>query len=224
MQSQQFAAAADEAGGRRFRDRAAAGLQAGQHVLPRLRGRAGAEQLRVVFFLEQHRHEPVFQAQFAGAEHAAAACVVFQRALPGQHRGADALAVGQGLVKRFDEAAGGFDQHRMAHGDDGGDADFQQFGGDGFGSLLGLRGLAGFQEHQRDAVFAQQGAEFVGVNRLVAALFQLVQVLRVFKAQAAQADLAVVDAVAVEMHDMVRLAGAAGAGQFGAQGGQRRRV
>ena len=86
------------------------------------------------------------------------------------------------------------------------------------------RGLAGFEEDQRDAVVAQQRAELVGVDGDVAALLQLVGVLRVLEAQPAEADAAVIDAVAVEVDDVIRLARVAGAVEFLAQGGQRGRA
>jgi hypothetical protein len=65
----------------------------------------------------------------------------------------------------------------VAHGDDGGHADLEQFGGDAFGRLLGLRGLAGFEEDERDAVIAQQRAEFAGEDGDVPAFFQFAGVL-----------------------------------------------
>ena len=76
----------------------------------------------------------------------------------------------------------------MAHGHDGGHADLQQLGGDGLGRLFGLRGLAGFEEDERDAVIAQQRAELVGVDGDVPALLELADVLRVLEAQPAEAD------------------------------------
>ncbi len=82
----------------------------------------------------------------------------FELALAGEHGVAHAFARGERCVERRDEAARGLDQHPVAHGDDGGDADLQQLGGDRLGRLLGLRGLAGFEEDERDAVIAQQRA------------------------------------------------------------------
>jgi hypothetical protein len=180
--------------------------------------------LRVVLFLKQHRHEPVFQPKLARAEDAPAKRVVLQRPLAGEHGVAHPLACGQRPVKRINEAARGLDQHAVAHGDHGGDADLQQLGGDGFGRLFGLRGLAGFEEDQRDAVIAQQRAECVGENGRVPALFEFDGVPRLLEAQPAETDAAVVDAVTVEMDDVIGLSLGAGAVQFLAQGRQRGQI
>ena len=123
------------------------------------------EELRVVLFLEEHGHEPILEPQLARAEDAAAEGVVLELALAVEHGVAHACAVGERLVERLDEAARGLDQHAVAHGHDGGHADLQQLGGDGLGRLLGLRGLAGFEEDERDAVIAQQRAELARCRR-----------------------------------------------------------
>ena len=86
-------------------------------------------------------------------------------ALACEHGVAHAFAPGERLVERLDEAARGLDQHAVAHGDHRGHADLQQLGRDRLGRLLGLRGLAGFEEDERDAVIAQQRAERVGDRR-----------------------------------------------------------
>ena len=112
----------------------------------------------------------------------------------------------------------------MAHGHHGGHADLEQLGGDAFGGLLGLRGLAGFEEDQRDAVVAQQRAELAGEDGDVAALRQLAGVLGQLEAQPAEADLPVIHAVAVEVDDVIGLVLGAGAVELVAQGGQRGRV
>ncbi len=112
----------------------------------------------------------------------------------------------------------------MAHGHDGGHADLQQLGGDGLGRLLGLRGLAGFEEDERDAVVAQQRPEFAGEDGDVPALIELADVLRVLEAKSAEADVSVIDAVAVEVDDVIRLLGPASAFEFLAQCGKRRRA
>ena len=72
----------------------------------------------------------------------------------------------------------------MAHGDHGGDADLQQLGRDRLGRLLGLRGLAGVEEDERDAMIAQQRLQpramlcaVFGVNDDVPALLRLAAVL-----------------------------------------------
>ena len=56
------------------------------------------------------------------------------------------------------------------------------------------------------------------------ALVELAGVLRVLEAQPAEADPTVIDAVAIEVDDLIRLAGAAGAVELLAQGGQRGRA
>jgi hypothetical protein len=56
------------------------------------------------------------------------------------------------------------------------------------------------------------------VNDDVPAILQLADVLGQLEAQPAEADGGVIDAVAVEVDDMIRLAGAAGAVEFLAQG------
>ena len=167
---------------------AEAGRERGLQVLLRLPRGRGAEELRVVLFLEEHGHEPILEPQLARAEDAAAEGVVLQLALAVEHGVADAGAAGERVVKRLDETARGLDQHAVAHGDDRGDADLQQLGGDGLGRLLGLRGLAGFEEDERDAVIAQQRAELAGEDGDVPALVELADVLRVLEAKPAEAD------------------------------------
>ncbi len=159
LERQQLAAAPDEASLRLRRQLAEAGRERGLEVFHRLLGGRRREELRVVLFLEEHGHEPVLEPQLALAEDASAERVVLELALAGEHGVAHALARGERVVEGLDEAACGLDQHAVAHGDDGGDADLQQLGGDGLGRLLGLRGLAGFEEDERDAVIAQQWAE-----------------------------------------------------------------
>ena len=93
----------------------------------------------------------------------------------------------------------------MAHGHHGGDPLFEQPRGHGGGRVhLGHRGLAGFEEDQRDAVLADQAGEPVGVDEVQRPLLQLLLVAGVFEAQPAQAEPAVVDAVAVEVDDVER--------------------
>ena len=134
------------------------------------------------------------------------------------------VPAGERVVERLDETARGLDEHAVAHGHDGGHANLQQLGGDGLGRLLGLRGLAGFEEDKRDAVIAQQRPKLAGEDGLVTALVELADVLRVLEAQPAEADRAVIDAVAIEVDDVIRLAVAAGAIELVAQGGQRGRA
>ena len=170
LKREQLAAAADEAGLRLRGQLAEARRERGLQVLLRLPRGRGAEELRVVLFLEEHGHEPILEPQLARAEDAAAEGVVLQLALAFEHGVAHAGAAGERVVKRLDEAARGLDEHAVAHGHDGGHADLQQLRGDGLGRLLGLRGLAGFEEDERDAVIAQQRAEFVGEDGDVPAL------------------------------------------------------
>ena len=132
-----------------FRER---GLQV-RLRLPRGRG---LKELRVVLFLEEHGHEPILEPQFACAEDATTEGVVLQFALAFQHRIAYTVAAGERVVKRLNKTARGLDQHAVAHGHDGGHADLQQLGRDGLRRLLGLCGLAGVEENERDAVLAQQ--------------------------------------------------------------------
>ena len=217
LEREQFAAAADEAGCRHRRQFAEAGREPALEVLPRLLGGRGLEELRVVLFLEEHGHEPILEPQFARAEDAAAEGVVLELPLAGEHGIAHALALGQRLVEGLDEPARGLDQHAVAHGHHRGHADLQQLGGDGLGRLLGLRGLAGFEEDERDAVIAQQRAELVGEHGDMPALLQLADVFRVLEAQPTEADGAVIDAVAIEVDDVIGLLRAAGAVEFRAQ-------
>jgi hypothetical protein len=151
----QRAAAADEACLRLLGHVAEARRSRGLDVLLRLPRRRRAEELRVVLFLKEHGHEPVLEPQFARAKDAAAEVVVFQGALAVEHGVANAGAAGERVVKRLDKPACGLDEHAVAHGHDGGHADFQQLRGDGLGGLLRRRGLAGFEEHERDAVIAE---------------------------------------------------------------------
>ena len=96
----------------------------------------------------------------------------------------------------------------MAHGHHRGHALFEQLAGHaGRDVLLGLGRLAGFQEHHRDAVVADQPGQFVGGDHLSAAVFQLVGIPGVFEAEDAQSVLAAVHAVPVEVDHVVRLAG-----------------
>ena len=56
----------------------------------------------------------------------------------------------------------------------------------------------------------QQRAEFASEDRGVPALVQLADVLRVLEAKPAEADRAVIDAVAIEVDDVIGLAGSVG--------------
>ena len=199
---------------------AEASRERGPQVLLGLLRRGGAEELRVILFLEQHGHEPVLEPQLAHPEDAAAEAVVLEPALAREHGVADTGAAGERVVEGLDEAARGLDQHAVAHRHHRGHARLQQLGGDRLGRLLGLRGLAGLQEHERDAVMAQQRAELAGEDGEVPAPVELDDVLRVLEAEPPEADGAVIDAVAVEVDDVVGLAGAAGAVELLAQGGQ----
>ncbi|KFB74753.1 MAG: hypothetical protein AW06_004304 [Candidatus Accumulibacter cognatus] len=223
FEREEFAAATDEAVRRRLRQLAEALPEARTPVFARLRAGHFPEERRVVAVLVEDGDEPVLQAEFADAEDAAAHRVVLQFALAGEHRGTDALALAQGAVEGFDEAPRRFDEDAVAHGDHPADAGLEQGAGDRFVGAFGLRALARFEEDERNAVFAQERAEFgrgdVGVPAPAARAY----VFRVFEAERAEAGVPVVDAVAVEVQDVVRLAGALGAIEFVAQGGQRRR-
>jgi len=141
-------------------------------LLAGARGRDAAEQPGVVLLLVEHRDEPVVQLQAPGAEDLAAAAVVEQGLLGVEHRLADAPALGEGLVEGPHEALGGLDQDAVAHGDDAGDADLEQGGGDRVGGCLGLGGLAGLEEDQRDAVVGEQRADLVRIDGAVAAVVE----------------------------------------------------
>ena len=69
------------------------------------RRRQPLEQLRIAFFLEQHRDEPVLQVQRAG-EGVQPERVLVQPPLAVQHRVAHPPALGQRLVKRLEEPPG----------------------------------------------------------------------------------------------------------------------
>ena len=92
LERQQFPAAPDEAGFRRGRQSAETGGERGLEVRHRLLGGCGFEKLRVVLLLEEHGHEPIFEAQLARAEDAAAEGVVLELALAGEHGVAHAFA------------------------------------------------------------------------------------------------------------------------------------
>jgi hypothetical protein len=224
FQRQQLAGAADEAGGGRVGQPAEADLEVFVDGLDGARSRDLGEQPWVVLLLVEHGHEPVLQAQRAGAEDLAAGVVLVQGLLAREHGITDAHARRERAVERLHEAPGGLHQHRVGHGDDAGDAGMEQLGGDGFGGVLGQRGLAGLEEDQRDAVVLEQRAEVVGVDGAVAAALQLAGVRRLLEAQPAQALLPVVDAVTVEVDDVVGPALPAGLVQGLAQGRQGRRA
>ena len=135
-------------------------------------------------------------------------------ALAVEHGVAHAGAAGERVVERLDEAARGLDEHAVAHGHDGGHAHLQQLGGDGVGRLLGLRGLAGFEEDEGDAVIAQQRPELAGEDGLVTALVELADVLRMLEAKPAEADTAFIGAVSIEVDDVIRCLGIVGAFEF----------
>ena len=211
FQRQQFPAAALEFVRRFLRQAAEAELAFPRLELPDLPGGNPGDELRVVLFLVDDGHEPVLEPQLARAHDLAAFGVVVERALARQHRSSDARAVRQFAVERLHKATGRLDQHAVAHGDDGGDAFFEQARGDGRGRVqLGHGGLAGFEEDQRDAVLPEQPRQPRRINELHRALLQLVGVLGVFKAQPAEAEPFVIDAVAVEVDDIERLVAVGG--------------
>ena len=178
-----------------------------------------------MLFLIQDGHKPVVQMQPARARQGSSVAVPHQYSLAGQHRLADALAMRQGLVKRRDEAAGGLHQYAMAHRDDGTDTHLQQprrHRGAGVG--FAVRGLAGFQEHQRNAVIAQQRRQSIGMDQFHAPVFQFAAVLRVFKAQSTQPVLRVINTMPVKMQHMEGFFSIVGVFQRQPQCGQGRRV
>jgi hypothetical protein len=182
------------------------------------------KELRVFLLLEENGNKPVFEPQFPRAEGAAAEGIVLEFALAGQHGVAHASALGQGGVELLDKAAGRFHQHTVAHGHNGGHAPLKEIRGDRLGGVFRLGGLAGFEEHERDAVVAQDGAELFDVDGLVAASVQLADVLRQLEAESAQTDAAIVDTVPVEVDDVIGLLVAPSPVEFLAEGGQRRRA
>jgi hypothetical protein len=222
--AQQQPAAADERVRRRGGDGAQGHLLApGDHLLDLIVGHR-RDQLRVVLLLEQHRHEPVVQPQFAGQQPAAEA-VQLQFQLGGQHRLADSIPGHHAAVEHLDETAGGLDQHAVTHGRHRAHAAGQQPARHrGRGRVLGLRRLAGFQEEQRRVVIAQRRGQLVGPHDVRAAVVRFVDVGRFFEAQRAQAVAAVEHAVAVEVDHVVRLAGLVRAAQFGFQRLERGRI
>ena len=153
--------------------------------------------------LKQHRYEPILEAQFAGAKDVAAKVVVVQRALPRQHRFAQPSAVGQSAAKGFDEAAGSFHQHAVAHRRHRGDPCFEQGGGDRTGRLFTLCGLTCFKKDQRNAVVIERRAKLIGVEGLVAAIEQLGLGPGLFETEPTEPFAGRIDAVAVEMEHMV---------------------
>ena len=74
------------------------------------------------------------------------------------------------------------------------------------GVAVGLRGLAGFEEEERDAMVAHHARDPVGVDQLAAAALELVEIRRIFETELAQVMSAVVDAVAIEVDHVIRLA------------------
>jgi hypothetical protein len=198
LERQELARAPDEAGRGRSGQRTEALDEVFLGLLHGARRRGLGEELGVGLLLVEHRHEPVLQSELPGAEDLPAGIVVLERALGGEHRIADALPGGQGAVEGPDEAPGRLDEHRVGHRDHTGDAELQELARNRLGGLLGQGRLAGLEEDQRDAVVAQQRAEVVGVDRLVAALVELLEIARVLEAEPAQALGPVVDAVAVE--------------------------
>ncbi len=177
--------------------------------------------MQILFFLEQDRHKPIVQVEVVPAEDLHTEGVALQSLLAAQHGLADPRPAHQGLVKGGHKAAGRLHQNGVAHGHHRGHALVQQLGGHrGRGVLLGLGRLAGVQKDQRNPPLADDGRHLGGVNRLVAALGQLVHVLRVFKAQPAQADALVEHAVPIEMHHVEGLAPLLGLLQGCLQGGE----
>ena len=151
-----------------------------------------ADELWVLLLLKEDRDEPVFEVDVAG-EGLAAVRVRFQRLLAREHRMADSLAAQQFPVKLCDEARRSFDQDAVAHRGNRGHAAFQQLAGNGCGGvLIRFRGLAGFQEEERDAVIAHDSRNFPCIDELAAAAFLFVLVSRVFEAQLAESVLTVV--------------------------------
>ena len=74
------------------------------------------KELGVVFFLVEHRHKPVLQRQVTRPHDLEAVGVVVELGLPRQHGIAHPLTLRQAGVKPLHKTAGGFYQHRVAHG------------------------------------------------------------------------------------------------------------
>jgi len=179
----------------------------------------GVEKDGVVFALEEDGDEPVLEVEVAGAEDAAAKGIALQVALTREHGAADGLAGGEGGVEFLDEAAGGFDEDGVAHGDDGADADVEEGGGDGavdFG--FGGGGLACFEKDEGDVEFGEGGGEVVGIDDVGSALDDFMKFGGVFEDEAAFAALFVVGSVAVEMENVIGLVAFGGGVEFGDEG------
>jgi len=221
LEGEEFAAAANETGGRRLGEATElGGSDAGEFLLAARVG-PGAEQDRVGLGLEQNRDEPVLEFEVASAEDAAAVGVEVELALTVKHGIANPFAVGEGGVEVRDEALGGFDQNAVAHGDDRGDAGLKESRGHGAGGIgFGLGGLAGFKEDERQVEVGEGGTDFVGVDELGSAFFGFGEVVGIFKAEGAEAFDGGVDAVAIEVQNVVRLGAVTGGVEFGDEGGE----
>ncbi len=145
LEREELAAAADEGRDRLRGQGTETVLKRGPQVGLRLRRWGGPEELRVVFFLEEHRHEPIVEFQLPRTEDAAAGFVVIELALAFEHGITHPRAAGERGVEGLDEAARRLDENAVTHGHHGCHADLEQPGGDRFGRLAGRGRLAGFE-------------------------------------------------------------------------------
>src|SRR5688572_19970914 len=106
------------------------------------------EQLRIVFFLIEHWHEPIFEPQFAGTEHASTERVVLELTLTGEHCVTHTFAIGECVIKSLDEPTRSLNQHAMAHRYYRCHTNLKQLRSDRFRRLLCLRSLARFKEDE----------------------------------------------------------------------------
>src|SRR5262245_11955195 len=130
--------------------------------------------------------------------------------------------MGQFGVEGLDEPAGSLDEDAMAHGHDRGHSLFQQIRCNRFRSILCLSALTRFEEHERNAIILQQGAEFTGKHCDMSALPKFVDVIWVLKTQPTEADLTVINTVAIEVHNVIGLVSVVCPFEFGTESRKRR--
>ncbi|KFB68560.1 MAG: hypothetical protein CAPSK01_001956 [Candidatus Accumulibacter vicinus] len=191
-----------------------------------LAGEVGRQQRFVAAALVELRQEPVFEIERARrrALFEPARGRGDERAAPLRHRMADGGAAGQFAVEAVEEDPRRLDMHGVPHRKHAADAGLDQARGDRAENqrFAERRAAAGFEDDERNPVLGEQVAEPVGGDevglRLAAAVVALLE------AEGADLHLRQEGPVAVEMDDVVVVAGLLRRAQHFPEARERRRA